>query len=65
LFRTLPEILKIVPKAGYEFTKKSTNESRGKPEQKFDAEKLRINFSLEQDRLKIKKESTESIDLIV
>jgi hypothetical protein len=29
-------ILKIVPKAGY-YTGKSTNESKGKPEQKFDA----------------------------
>jgi hypothetical protein len=31
-------MLKIVPKAGYECTpEKITNESKGKPEQKFDA----------------------------
>jgi hypothetical protein len=68
--------MKIVPKASYECTgtlywKKSTNESKGKPEQKFDAafgtifrinkcsqrskQKLHINFSLELVRLKIKK----------
>jgi hypothetical protein len=33
-----PVILKIVPKAGYECTlEESTNESKGKPVQKFDA----------------------------
>jgi hypothetical protein len=63
-------ILKIVPKAGYH-CKKSTNESKGKPEQKFDSaygtifriskcfqrrnEKLHINFSLELGRLKLLK----------
>jgi hypothetical protein len=38
LFRNPPAILKIVPKASYECSlKKLTIESKGKPEQKFDA----------------------------
>jgi hypothetical protein len=63
-------ILKIVPKAVYKCTlEKLTNESKGKPEQKFDTafgttfriskcfqrskQKLHIDFSLELSRLKI------------
>jgi hypothetical protein len=63
-------ILKIVPKPGYECTlEKFTNESKGKPEQKFDAafgttfriskcfqrikQKLHIDFSLKLSRLQI------------
>ncbi len=66
-----PVILKIVLEAGYECTlEESTNESKGKPEQKFDAafgttfkiskcfqrskQKLQLDFSLELSRLKIK-----------
>jgi hypothetical protein len=61
----------MVPKAGHLCTEKLTNESKGKPEHKFDAafgpifrinecfqrskQKLYINFSLELDRLKILK----------
>jgi hypothetical protein len=38
LFRIPPEISENVPKAGYECKlRKMTNESTGKPEQKFDA----------------------------
>jgi hypothetical protein len=38
MFRKLPVILKIVPKAGHECTlEKINHESKGKPEQKFDA----------------------------
>ncbi len=63
-------ILKTVPKAGYECTiEKLTDESKGKPEQKFDVtfgttfriskylqrskQKLHIDFSLELSRLTI------------
>jgi hypothetical protein len=66
MFRNV--ILKIVPKTGYKYTlEKFTNESKGKPEQKFDAafgttfrisvfkegNKNFIDFSLELSRLKI------------
>jgi hypothetical protein len=65
LFRKQLNILKIVPKAGYECTlEKTTNESEGKPEQKFDTafrtifrsrQKLNFYFSLELSRQKFKK----------
>jgi hypothetical protein len=65
-------VLKIAPKAGYEFTlEKSTSESEGKPEQKFEGafrttfrisncfqrnkQTLNIYFSHRQGRLKILK----------
>jgi hypothetical protein len=59
LFRIPPGILKIVPKAGYEcILQKSANESKGKPEKKFD-----VAFGTIFESVSVFKEATKNFIL--